>query len=102
MEIDESSQSDIQFEVGGGTKEYYGLYPLNGARAKSMGAGNINLSNCRDVSESLEIFVILQIYKGNHFCVISNKDRLFLFRDEGVTRSTDSIVITIHLFIKTN
>jgi hypothetical protein len=100
MEISASPQSDLQFRVGRGTTEYYWLDPINDARAKSMGAGNVDPSDCKDVLDSFDGAGIFAIFKGNHFCVISNKDRFFLLRDEGVARSADHAIIKIRLFIK--
>jgi hypothetical protein len=99
MEIVESPQSDLQYVVGGGSMVVEGLLPLNGARAKSIGDGNVNLVDCKG-SEPFVEWDIPEIFTGNHICVISNENRLFLLRiEEGFNYPVNGI-FSLLLFIK--
>jgi hypothetical protein len=100
MEIVEGPQSDIKFDVGVGNMVIFALFIINGARSKSMGAGNIDLATCRKQINLFDEDTRFEIYKGNHICVLSNRGRMFLLRDENVTYSSDWNIITLRFFIK--
>ena len=97
MEIGESKESDLLFNVGGGTDLFVTLYPLNGALALSMGTEEISLSYCRDISDSFEKYSIPDVFVGNHICVLSNKSHIFLLRIEDLKSigSADILYLSI-------
>ena len=78
MEIGESLQSDLQYEVSGGSSLFHSLYPMNAALAKSMGSSDINLENCINDINSLDKYLIPELYSGNHICILSNKGKMFV------------------------
>ena len=102
MQIGENPQSDLRFDVGGGTTEFFSLSFLNGAKAKSMGATNISLTDCKQQIVTINNVDILEIYTGNHVCVQSNLDRIFLLRIEGGGYSSNGLIVTLRLFITTD
>jgi hypothetical protein len=77
MELGNTPKSDLYFNVSIGSMLWYWLNAINGAQEWSKGKIDVRLKDCYNDSlpnDELES----DTYVGNHVCVISNNNRLFL------------------------
>jgi len=101
MEIGNTPQSDLQFSVSRGEITIGITDPLNGARSKGMGKGNIKLTDCLVDLNLYSEHSSADTYKGSHICFISNKNQFFLLWIDNIIQQTYdaftmSLLITAH------
>jgi hypothetical protein len=97
MEIGDTPQSDLNYDVSG---IYASLFPMNGALAISMGATNIKLEKCIEVSNTVTKYIIPEVYSGNHICILSNKNQMFLLTIDGISLPKHTSLYILRLLIK--
>jgi len=77
MELANTTKSDLDFNVSIGSMLWYWLNAINGAQEWSKGKIDISLKDCYNEKLPNDNYES-DTYVGNHVCVVSNMNRLFL------------------------
>ena len=83
METGDTPQSDLHFAVTRGSMEWVLLGAINGAQKKERGYIKITLEDCFKEPD-LDTPAEPDAFIGNHLCIVSNKNRLFLIFIEDI------------------